>query len=378
MKSTDYISYPKNSLESIITNPGFHYLGQSILRHLNIESLLSLRLVNHSSKVFVENPRFWLKKLKYKNSDLMEVHEAWSSLIQKVEEKNPELKQNVVLNLIKLVDNSQDRRELFPLNILSLFGDLPLVDFIINNNMVECLSKKSKYGSTPTHFAAGRGHTEIVKALVGCNNNLNPANNLGFTPIHYAALKGHTETVKVLSSFCVIDDPNTPNNDGLTPIHLAAQEGHTETVKALIGFTDKPNAPTNVGQTPIHSAAFNGHTETVKVLTEYMENPNAPCNAGQTPIHYAALNGHIVTVKALIDCTDTPNSPDNFGVTPIHLAAGNGHTKIVNVLMEYTDNPNAPDNFGVTPYQKAKNSKHFNVMFLLFCRESKIYKYMCL
>ena len=88
----------QNYLQSFVTNPGFQHLGEQILRHLNKKTALSLRSVNHSCKKFVDNPRFWLKKLNYKN---IKLHEAWSSLIQKVKEENADLEEIVVVTLLE-------------------------------------------------------------------------------------------------------------------------------------------------------------------------------------------------------------------------------------------------------------------------------------
>ena len=98
-------------MESLITNPGFEHLGHNILSHLDTKNLLNIRLVNHQFKDFVDNPRLWLKKLNYKNSGFMELHEAWMSLIQKVEAENSDLLKNIVLNLIKLIEDDNDLKD---------------------------------------------------------------------------------------------------------------------------------------------------------------------------------------------------------------------------------------------------------------------------
>ena len=54
-------------------------------------------------------------------------------------------------------------------------------------------------------------------------------------PIHFAAYKGHTEMVKYLASFP--GDPNLPNNDGRTPFSYASQEGYTEIMKFLVQWS---------------------------------------------------------------------------------------------------------------------------------------------
>ena len=323
---------PKNYFELFISNPGFEHLGRNILRNLNKKTSLSLRVANHSCRDFVENPRFWLKKLTSKRSESMGLHKIWSNLINKVEQENPDLVQNIVFCLIKLTDNSQDRRELFPLNVFSLFGDLRLVQFIITNNMIKSLSKNSKYGNTLIHHAAGRGHTEIVKAL-----------------IEYT------------------DNPNAPNNYNVTPIDMASINGHSGIVKNLIGGSINYFTSNNDGtnQNLIHRPAAIGHTKFVKAVVECTVHPNTPDSFGRTPIHFAALFGHTKVVKALISCTENPNAPDKDGETPIYCAAENGHTEIVKLLIGCTDNPNAPDNRGRTPYEAAEYWSYVEVIELL-------------
>ena len=49
----------------------------------------------------------------------------------------------------------------------------------------------------------------------------------------YAASRGHTETVKALLADSRIDI-NVSNEDGETALMFAAMNGHTETVKALL------------------------------------------------------------------------------------------------------------------------------------------------
>ena len=136
----------QNPLESLLTNPGFEHIGIKILMDLNKKNLLNLRLVSHSFKNFVDNPSFLLKRLKFASTGIrtsnkrkrsMELYEVWNKLIQKVEEKNYDLESNLKLNLIRMVNKPCGVRNLFPLNVVSGFGDLSMVQFIIENNMVE-------------------------------------------------------------------------------------------------------------------------------------------------------------------------------------------------------------------------------------------------
>ena len=50
-------------MEQIINNSGFEDIAKNIFMILNLKDLTNCRLVSRSFNGFVENPRFWLKKL---------------------------------------------------------------------------------------------------------------------------------------------------------------------------------------------------------------------------------------------------------------------------------------------------------------------------
>ena len=158
-------------------------------------------------------------------------------------------------------------------------------------------------------------HLRMIKPLLPLMNETYLATNqIGRTPIHWAALRGHVEVVKLLA--CLTDCPNAPDKNGETPIFMAAAMGHTEVVKILAPLTGNPNVPNRIGQTPIHAAAWKGHTEIVKMLAPLTDSPNAPDENGNTPIYDAAWNGHAEIVKFLAPLTDNSNSPCKDGKTP--------------------------------------------------------------
>ena len=104
-------------------------------------------------------------------------------------------------------------KEYFPLNLLCLFGDLPLVNFIIEKRLDGRMSKNCKYGWTPIHKAAACGHTDIVKTLIANKYSTSvPSDSGRWTPIHIAAANGHVETIKALIEYT--ENANTRNNSG--------------------------------------------------------------------------------------------------------------------------------------------------------------------
>lgn len=72
------------------------------------------------------------------------------------------------------------------------------------------------------HFAAQKGHVEIVKALVSSGVSVKASTRKGFAPLHYAAQGAHLD----LANYLVKKGANisTKNKAGKTPIDLASNE----------------------------------------------------------------------------------------------------------------------------------------------------------
>ena len=80
--------------------------------------------------------------------------------------------------------------------------------------------------------AAASGYLAEVKRLVlDCGLDPNIKDNTGNAPLHYAALRGHLDVVKLLLERGA--DPNIKDNTGKTPLHYAASKGHRDVVKFL-------------------------------------------------------------------------------------------------------------------------------------------------
>ena len=76
---------------------------------------------------------------------------------------------------------------------------------------------------TILHWAARKGHADIVQLLLERGANAKLADNdYGNTPIHSASYKGHTDVVRMLLDHGV--EPNTKNNIGTTALHYSWRE----------------------------------------------------------------------------------------------------------------------------------------------------------
>ncbi len=119
-----------------------------------------------------------------------------------------------------------------------------------------------RLGRSLLHAAAMGGHPETVRALVDCGAELGFDTDCGDgednTPVWWAARKGYTSTVEAL----VLggDAINRGNNYGQTALHAAVMDGHKETFCLLVQCGGDVNAADKNGRTPLDAAAMRGRT----------------------------------------------------------------------------------------------------------------------
>ena len=196
------------------------------------------------------------------------------------------------------------------------------------------LSIPDQDGTTALHFAASKGHAEVIRALIAANPDaITKTDKNGWTLLHFAASKGHTKIVEAL----IAANPN--------PAHLLAQDSN--------------------GDTPLSLAAGAGHTEVARLLIKANKDAISITDKnGHTPLHFAASEGHKEIVEALIAANSNPAhllAQDSNGDTPLSLAAGAGHTEVATLLIK--TNPDAitkTDKIGWTPLYWALENTHID------------------
>lgn len=205
------------------------------------------------------------------------------------------------------------------------------------------LARYSTFGAlnSPLHFAAAKGHNEIVNLLLEHGADVNIRNYCGQTALMQACRYGHWEVVQTL----LLYKANVSRADYLnrrTAFHFAAVNGHARCIRLLVSDYI-PSAPyrwsnsaslakrevslgkaqadqtalsklvskaADGGITALHLAALNGHLDCVQLLLDLLANVSATTfhygtaidliGAGSTPLHYAACGGSLQCCQVLI------------------------------------------------------------------------------
>ena len=88
-------------MENIIQNPGLQHITEMIFLNLDLEDLQTCKLLNKSCWDVLDNPMFWLRKLRTKRGLSEENYNDWAKAIQLIRNRNVEA--NVKLYFQKII-----------------------------------------------------------------------------------------------------------------------------------------------------------------------------------------------------------------------------------------------------------------------------------
>lgn len=230
---------------------------------------------------------------------------------------------------------------------------------------------QDKNGRTPLSYAAEKGHSDIIKALLATPNiQVDKADNKGRTPLSYTAEKGRFDIIDTLLGAHA--SPNLPDVEGCTPLGYAAQKGHVGAVNALLKNEQTlPDLRGEDGKTPLyHAAAKNHHHVVAALLQDSRVDPNLPDKQGITPLASAVLNSHLNTATTLLkNALVDPNQADEKGYTPLHHVVKTGYTfigsrqpdKLTMALL---------DNARIDPNLQEKEHGHTPLAFMILAKNN--------
>ena len=292
--------------------------------------------------------------------------------------------------------NQRDSAGMTPLMWAARYGHEEIVRLLLREKHIQPDLQDANSGRSAFSWAAGNGHEDVVRLFLGPGFvnpgsidgwwgkarqeaglllgkryvNPNSLSRFGRTPLLVAAGGGHKEVVKLLLGREDVN-PDTPDEiHGQTPLSWAAKNGHEGIVKLLLGRRGvNPDNSDKHGRTPLSWAAGNGSEGAVELLLERKDvNPDTlDTRYGQTPLSWAAERGHVGVVNLLLGRKDVnPDSLDKSGRTPLSWAAVNGHERVVKLLLGREGaNPRSFSESGPMALALATQKGHARVVELL-------------
>ena len=144
-----------------------------------------------------------------------------------------------------------------------------LLDTICDTTDIDALDFN---GETSLTYAAQEGHTDCVRLLLQRGADVNKPSGCRSTAAHYAAERGHSETLLALldNAGCDVDARGIW---GMTPLMWAAQEGHTECAQLLLERGADISSLDAGEFTAAHFAIVCGHLEVLRLLLASAADP---------------------------------------------------------------------------------------------------------
>ena len=121
-------------MDQIIENPGYLHIGQLIFQYLNHKTLLSCRFACQSWKIFLNDPKFWLRKCaRHDKNSRQNLLNASNNYFEKHKELAYNQEINVSLQLMKIhkIFSSWFKTSSFVIH--SKESEILIINFIIEN-----------------------------------------------------------------------------------------------------------------------------------------------------------------------------------------------------------------------------------------------------
>ncbi|KAG0462268.1 hypothetical protein HPP92_020744 [Vanilla planifolia] len=185
-------------------------------------------------------------------------------------------------------------------------GDLLEARMLLEFN--PCLAKYSTFGglNSPLHFAAAKGHNDIVTLLLENGADVNCRNYCGQTALMQACRHGHWEVVQTLLLYrCNVTKGRLSERQNGTAFCSSGR--HVRCIRRIgcrLCPSPCPTMPSieaserDVSRSNSSLGSSSGRRYDQHALAKFI---NKPADGGITALHIAALNGYADCVQLLLD-----------------------------------------------------------------------------
>ncbi len=254
---------------------------------------------------------------------------SWSEEIHEAVKKGNFEKVKKMITKEPGLINQKDKRDSTPLHYAAYAGKTDITNLLISKGAD--IKVQDKDGHTPLHWAAQAGKHITAELLIAKGAMVNAKGKNGRTPLLYALWRGHKNLVDLFIRKGA--EINTRDTSGYTPLHYASLEGQDFIAKLLINRGAEIEMRDNDDNSAFHLAAYNGRKEIVKHMISKKTDVNLSVDSGDTAIFGAAWGGHKKTVELLISSGAKVNIKNKNGRFPLNYALLAGHKEVAELLI---------------------------------------------
>jgi len=150
--------------------------------------------------------------------------------------------------------------------LIAIQSDSPKAAMVLANNPQTRLNSKNLAGETPLMLAAINNQLELAKVLIGRGADVNKQ---GWTPLHYAATRGHREMMRLLLENEAYIDSESEN--GTTPLMMAAYYASPLAVKLLLEEGADPTLVNSANISALDMALSKDHQQSAFYIKAFIE-----------------------------------------------------------------------------------------------------------
>lgn len=229
----------------------------------------------------------------------------------------------------------------------------------------------NKYGMTPLHLAALKGHLNTIKLLLSKGAKPINANKSGQFPVYSALVMAISDTPELKKKKCEIFHLLVEKNDflsavdssGETIMHLMALNGFDNLIKEVLRQRSKLAFDcNNFSRYPIHIAILNKQAAAVKELLQVEGMSEVADENNRNPLHYAAMHSGGQILKECIAASKNIDALDTFLRTALLLAAESGNLTAVQELIKNKARIDAVDCYGQNILHLAVQSQNHTLV----------------
>ena len=153
-----------------------------------------------------------------------------------------------------------------PALVFAIQSESPKSALVLAKNLQTQVNVQNQLGETPLMLAAINNQIELAAVLI---NRGADVNRPGWTPLHYAATRGHREMMRLLLENDAYIDSEAAN--GTTPLMMAAYSAPPLAVKLLLEEGADPTLVNNGNATALDFALRGDHQQSAFYIRAFIE-----------------------------------------------------------------------------------------------------------